>query len=115
RCGHASLRHDFCRDGSQAVLRAMSRYIQVISARRLLCSTTGMLHQFQPITEVQEMQHPGNAVFNLVVIEVQLARDLLIRQSLPHPTIDGKKYAQSSPKSTHCAPAFSQKSYVVLG
>jgi hypothetical protein len=68
-----------------------------------------MLHQCQPITELQEMQHPGNAVFNLVVSEVQLARDLLIRQSLSHPTIDGKKYAQSPPKSTHGAPAFSQK------
>jgi hypothetical protein len=75
----------------------------------LLRSTTGVLHQFQPITELQEMQHPENAVFNLVFCKIQLPCDIPIGQSIAHQTIDGKKYAQSPPKSTHCAPAFSQK------
>ena len=87
----------------------VSRDIQMISARRLQRSTTGMLHQFRPITELQEMQYPRNAVFNFVICEVQLACDIRIRQSLSHQTIDGKKYAQSPPKSTHCAPAFSKQ------
>ena len=37
----------------------------MVSARHLLCSTTRVPHQFQPIAELQETQHPGNAGFNL--------------------------------------------------
>ena len=47
--------------------------------------------------------------FNLVFCEVQLACDIRICQSIAQRTIDGKKYAQSRPKSTHCALLFSQK------
>jgi len=41
--------------------------------------------------------------FNLVFCEVQLACDIRICQSIAQRTIDGKKYAQSRSKSTHCA------------
>ena len=79
----------------------------MVSARHLLCITTRVPHQFQPIGELQETQYPGNAGFNLAFSEIQLVCDFAVTQASTHQTIDRKKDAQSFPEITHYAPAFS--------
>jgi hypothetical protein len=85
----------------------------MVSTRHLLGSTTSVLNQFHPISEVQETQHPGNAAFNLAFSEVQLVCDIAVTQASTHQTIDGEKDAQFLPKITHCAPTFSHDQVAV--
>ena len=85
----------------------------MVSTRQLLGSTTSVLNQFHAISEVQEMQHPGNAAFNLAFSEIQLVCDIAVTQASTHQTIDGEKDAQSLPKSTHCTPTFSHDQVAV--
>jgi hypothetical protein len=72
----------------------------------MLGSTTSVLNQFHPISEVQETQHPRNAAFNPAFSEIQLVCDISVTQASTHQTIDGEKDAQSLPQITHCAPTF---------
>jgi hypothetical protein len=48
-----------------------------------------------------------NAGFNLAFSETQLVCDFAVTHASTHQTIDRKKDAQSFPKITHYAPAFS--------
>jgi hypothetical protein len=85
----------------------------MVSTRHLLGSATSVLNQFQPISELQKTQHPGNAAFNLAFSEIQLVCDIAVTQASTHQTIDGKKDAQSLPKITHCDPTFSHHQVAV--
>src|ERR1039458_5809069 len=105
---HTRSRGKGCRRRPRIVLRAADRQVQMVSGRHLLCSTTRLPHQFQPIGELQETQYPGNAGFNLAFSEIQLVCDFAVTQASTHQTIDRKKDAQSFPEITHYAPAFSR-------
>jgi hypothetical protein len=86
----------------------------MVSTRHLLGSTTSVLNQFQPISELQETQHPGNAAFNLAFREIQLVCDIAVTQTSTHQTIDRKENAQSLPKIAHGAPTLSRDQVAVM-
>jgi hypothetical protein len=86
----------------------------MVSARHLLCSTTRVPHRFQPIAELQETQHPGNAGLNLAFREIQLVCDFAVTQASTYQPIDRKKDTQSFPIITHYAPTFSHECVALM-